>query len=1059
MRLSVLPIAVLAVSCGGIDVPPPDVSFDPGTDVGDEVSDVPDPGDSNPDTAECLVHEDCDHLAPQTCMAARCNEARQCVLEPLSKDTPCEDDPLLVDVCKVSACDGEGQCKARQDLDGTPCVPVGEPPGLCEAFHCQGGDCLKALDCDDGNPCTKDFCNIEKEECHHTHLNEGPCDDENLCTMDDQCFAGVCDGVTAQCNDDNPCTKDLCAPQEGCLHPPDNGAPCEDGSLCTLKDKCYEGSCDPGAILVCVDGNHCTEDHCDTATGNCVFQWNTKACSDGDPCTEGDTCQEGACQPGGPTDCNDGEPCTIDTCDPNQGCLWNLMPGCLNCKLDEECDDGNQCTEDLCELEGPTGKCATVLLSDVPCVDQDPCKIGDTCVEGVCVSGETPNCHDGNPCTNDVCNQLDGACEFVPNELACDDGDDCSVSDHCVNGACEGTLIQCNDQNNCTLDFCEKGGCEFVPQDMACNDGNPCTNDDHCQGNVCAGSAKDCDDGDACTIDICDKEAGCVHWAIVDCLSCTLSSDCDDQNQCTKDVCNQAFQCQWAPKDGQGCDDGSKCTELDICEEGDCIPGGPVDCNDQKECTEEFCDPQEGCVFVPVAGTCDDGDPDTGPDQCMEGECVAGPLLNCDGKSDGTFCSDQDDGTDPDYCITGQCRGFRKSNFSEGTNSTWLTDVDIGSGKAFITGYHGSDDDPTGFVASVSFEGTPTIIQSTTAAGRAYRAVSHLMAVGDGGLVAYSSSWSGGGNTWVKGGVIALALADEGQTQPGDLTGVFGNITTEVSTIPFTGPAMPPWPGDCVDGDQYVVVGRFDGPDPAPLARHCQLGQVDLDGQGCITQASCGNTQMENVDAGSVHPTAVAGKDGNCGADHACLSEALFAGTTSTPTTGLDYEGIFQGQSPDGTLFEKFTLVDGLPAGSGGPVRDMVRVVDANGQGVYVAVGDTGLLAYGDPTGPFKTVGLTAAMDSYDFTSVAVSAQYLFVAGTRYSGNAKALVLLLHDLAMPLDDPDGYRELVIDWCPTQPCEPFALNGVTVSGDQVFLVGHHAGGIDGGAEGVVYFLKL
>lgn len=1057
MRLVVLTIAVFTVSCGGIDVPPPDFGVDPGVDTGDDVADIP---DVKPlDTSECLTDQDCQHLSPGECMAARCNGARECVLEPLQKDTPCKGELPPEAVCKVSSCDGEGHCQAGPLPDGTACIAVGEPPGPCETFHCQAGECLKAEDCDDLNPCTKDFCETESEECRHTPLNDGPCDDGNLCTLDDECFAGVCDGEPAKCDDGNSCTKNLCAPQEGCLHPPDNGAPCEDGSLCTQKDKCFDGNCAPGAIVVCVDGNYCTDDHCDTATGECVFEFNDEACSDGDPCTDGDQCKEGSCEPGGPTSCDDGEPCTKDTCDPNQGCLWELVPGCLNCKVDQECEDGNPCTEDVCELEGDAGKCASTLLSDVPCMDQDPCKIGDTCVEGACVSGEIPNCHDGNPCTNDVCNQLDGACEFVPNELACDDGDDCSVSDHCVNGNCEGTPIKCDDQNECTLDFCEKGGCEFVPQDLACDDGNPCTDDDHCQEKVCAGNPKDCDDGDPCTIDSCDKEAGCLHGAIVGCLSCTDAKDCDDQNQCTKDVCNQAFQCQWAPKDGLGCDDGNKCTGLDLCEEGACIPGGPVDCNDGKECTEEFCDPQEGCIFVPVAGTCDDGDPDTGPDQCVEGECVPGPLLNCEGKSDGTFCSDQDDGTDPDYCIADQCRGFRKSTFSEGTNSTWLTDVDAGSGKAFITGFHGTPDDPTGFVASVPFEGTPSIIQSTTAAGKAYRAVSHLMAVGDGGLVAYSSSWSGGGNTWIKGGVIALALSDQGQSQPGDLTGVFGNILTLVSTLPLTAAAMPPWPGDCVHGDQYIVVGRFAGDDPRALARHCLLGQVDLDGLGCINQGTCGATQLEDVEANAVHPTAVAGRDGNCGTDEACLSEALFIGTYASPTTGLGFEGVFQGQYQGGALFEKYAMVSDVPSGSGGPVRDMVRITDVDGGGVYVAVGDSGLLAFGPQEGPFKTLDLTADFQSYHFTSVATSAQYLFVAGTRTSGNAKALVLLLHDLGTALEDPDSYRELVIDWCPTQPCEPFELNGVTVAGGKLFMVGHHAAGSTSGAEGVVYFLSL
>ena len=43
-----------------------------------------------------------------------------------------------------------------------------------------------------------------------------PCDDNNVCTLNDECIAGVCYGAYADCDDGDPCTDDYCDPIEGC---------------------------------------------------------------------------------------------------------------------------------------------------------------------------------------------------------------------------------------------------------------------------------------------------------------------------------------------------------------------------------------------------------------------------------------------------------------------------------------------------------------------------------------------------------------------------------------------------------------------------------------------------------------------------------------------------------------------------------------------------------------------------------------------------------------------------------------------------------------------------
>jgi hypothetical protein len=60
-----------------------------------------------------------------------------------------------------------------------------------------------------------------------------------------------------------------------------------------LDDDC-DGVVDGGGDVLCDDGNVCTDDICNGASG-CVHTNNTAACSDGNPCTMGDTCSDGSC--------------------------------------------------------------------------------------------------------------------------------------------------------------------------------------------------------------------------------------------------------------------------------------------------------------------------------------------------------------------------------------------------------------------------------------------------------------------------------------------------------------------------------------------------------------------------------------------------------------------------------------------------------------------------------------------------------------------------------------------------------------------------------------------
>jgi hypothetical protein len=88
-----------------------------------------------------------------------------------------------------------------------------------------------------------------------------------VCTTSDHCAGGRCVGTPVTCADDgNPCTRDLCDPIAGCVHPFD----------------------------ACDDGNICTDDSCDPVNG-CAHVFNNRPCDDGDGCSQTDQCRNGAC--------------------------------------------------------------------------------------------------------------------------------------------------------------------------------------------------------------------------------------------------------------------------------------------------------------------------------------------------------------------------------------------------------------------------------------------------------------------------------------------------------------------------------------------------------------------------------------------------------------------------------------------------------------------------------------------------------------------------------------------------------------------------------------------
>lgn len=587
-------------------------------------------------TCTCTTDADCkDKDDGDRCNGIlKCLGGDVCVVDVATIVTcPAPQDPCLKAVCDPAT----GQCGTAPGNDQAPCddgnaCSVGD---RCSGGTCQGG---ATPSCDDLNPCTGDGCD-PSTGCTHEPL-EAACDDGNACTGSDACLNGSCAGRPVNCADANPCTEDGCDPGSGCTHVNASGA-CEDGDLCTAGETCQDGQCRGGAATPCDDGNPCTQDSCDPATGSCVFKPVTVSCEDGNACTTGDRCVEGQCVGGAAPVCDDGNPCTADDCNPQAGCVHVKVAlpcddasvctegdvcdpstgACLPGSL-VDCDDNNDCTRDYCDPKAGCQHPADPAKVGLVCDDHNPCSTESKCdSSGSCIVTVGKDCSDGNVCTTDGCDG-GGNCTHAYNTLACDDGNACTIKDRCdgTTGACKGTPLDCDDKNDCTADRCVLGACQHQNRDSAspCDDANLCTTGDHCDGaGKCVGG------GDtfcgifvlgSCSAPSCDPATGCYTKDLA------AGTSCNDHVNCTwNDACDGAGKCAGAPR---------------ICVDGD---GNP--------CTSIACDEATGsCKYYNNTLSCDDGNLCSRSDVCDGGAC-AGTLYTCktrenpvcDGKG-GCFC-------------------------------------------------------------------------------------------------------------------------------------------------------------------------------------------------------------------------------------------------------------------------------------------------------------------------------------------------------------------------------------------------------------------------------------
>ncbi|GMV39404.1 MAG: hypothetical protein AMXMBFR64_11200 [Myxococcales bacterium] len=419
------------------------------------------------------------------CTSTTCDAVFGCL--DLPNSDPCDDG----EVCTANDTCAEGQCVGVPDpacqCAGTADCAQFENGNLCDGtLVCQANQCVvdpsTVKSCaPTGVPCQVAVCQPATGLClPQTAANGASCNDEDPCTLGDICFGGSCGGTSKFCPDDgNPCVLDVCDASTGaCGVTAAAGAPCDDGDLCTTGDQCAGVTC-LGAPTQCADdGNPCTTDACDPATGGCGVPTagGTPCDADGDGCTVADACDSGVCLPGAPADCSD---------------------------LSDPCNVG------VCAADGPEAYSCSAQAVAGPCDDGDPCTSGDACTAGTCVGAAVTCGDDGNPCTTDTCDPATGGCGVpVPSGTPCDaDGDGCTQGDACVGGQClAGPPVDCSaSDDDCNVGACASTGPETwacaqdpVPLEGApCDDGEVCTFPDTCGQGACGGATYPaCEDPD-----------------------------------------------------------------------------------------------------------------------------------------------------------------------------------------------------------------------------------------------------------------------------------------------------------------------------------------------------------------------------------------------------------------------------------------------------------------------------------------------------------------------------------------------------------------------------------
>jgi len=299
--------------------------------------------------------------------------------------------------------------------------------------------CTGNADCVSENPCLIGRCGLDGI-CAFQPAPTGPAPNE----QEGDCKRATCrDGQPMYTNDDSdvldddePCTDDTC----------ENGVPMntlsEDGSSCDVgsgSGVCQQGTCivlctESNAASQCDDDDPCTADvcvPCDDEVCNGQGQCGHEA-ADGEGPDDGNECTTDLCEGGEPVH----EPAPVSTACTDGGNVCNAAGDCVECANDDDCADFpvRNCYVPVCD----SGECVEALAEEGTIATG--ADVAGDCRSPVCGSSgsytneiddeDVPD--DENPCTVDSC--MDGYAMHVPADTftSCGDGGEvCSQNSEC----------------------------------------------------------------------------------------------------------------------------------------------------------------------------------------------------------------------------------------------------------------------------------------------------------------------------------------------------------------------------------------------------------------------------------------------------------------------------------------------------------------------------------------------------------------------------------------------------------------------------------------------------
>lgn len=573
-------------------------------------------------------------------------------------------------------CDVNGVCDQGTPVDCNDLNPCTDDFCATEGgcYHvpltnCEA--CTTASDCS-AQTCHEASCNA-LNQCEYSLLPvDTPCPDGNHCNGAELCTAtGTCVSQSPlNCTSLNPCMDGYCDPLLGCYEIPNPQATpisddpcfvnghCDDfGNVifdqypCPSSDACHTYACQNvdnlpvcvATILVnntCNDGTDCTlDDKCD-AIGNCVGA--PIECRDPTQCEASVDCVGGECVPINKpygSSCNNGNLCFENICDGLGGC--GLGDPIVVCQPVNECYGSGTCIPNL-------GVCTTPVLPDnTPCSSTNGCDILNACIQGSCTPIVTQDCSDNGQCElHGFCNRTTERCEYPPvsDYTPCDNNNACVSLSVCIDRQCVDTDFVVCPNSTCMDYVCDSQlGCVSSFNQDPCEGQNLCYTNYHCVDGVCPPTSDtlvDCNDLDPCTLDQCYPQIGCVNTPISNCHACSINATLyTGAPECPVIPCNKAYcggdnQCYYVPDDTyiQGCVDTNFCNGQERCSLGQCLHGVPPSCNDLNGCTIDLCNTTlDQCTNTPNVGLqCGLTDQCVFSSQCgIDGGCHPVDVIQC----------------------------------------------------------------------------------------------------------------------------------------------------------------------------------------------------------------------------------------------------------------------------------------------------------------------------------------------------------------------------------------------------------------------------------------------